>query len=157
MAAPLSSAHADTSAALSLTGAVGQWPGGCDGEASRARLQRACGDALGSVLAIRWTLALAVDNIEALTALQASCVRHGGFVAGAQRFDAHAFGISPAEAGAMDPQQRLLLELGYASLHGSYQRRTTLMGGDGGVFVGIERPDWVVAQPPSARLSNVLH
>ena len=51
----------------------------------------------------------------------------------------------------MDPQQRLLLELGYASLHGSYQRQTTLMGGDGGVFVGIQRPDWAVAQPPPAR------
>ena len=51
----------------------------------------------------------------------------------------------------MDPQQRLLLELGYAALHGSSQRRVTLMGGDGGVFLGIERPDWALAQPPSAR------
>ena len=25
------------------------------------------------------------------------------------------------------------------------------MGGDGGVFLGIERPDWALAQPPSAR------
>ena len=83
--------------------------------------------------------------------MQASCVRHSGFVAGAQRFDAAAFGLSSAEAGAMDPQQRLLLELGYASLHGSYERRATLMGGDGGVFLGIERPDWAVAQPPSVR------
>ena len=27
------------------------------------------------------------------------------------------------------------------------------MGGDSGVFVGIERPDWALAQPPSARSS----
>ena len=51
----------------------------------------------------------------------------------------------------MDPQQRLLLELGYAALHGSSQRRVTLMDADGGVFLGIERPDWALAQPPSAR------
>jgi hypothetical protein len=31
----------------------------------------------------------------------------------------------------MDPQQRLLLELGYAALHGSSQRRITLMGAAG--------------------------
>ena len=50
----------------------------------------------------------------------------------------------------MDPQQRLLLEVGYASLHGA-QRRTTLMGGNDGVFLGIERPDWALAQPPPSR------
>ena len=66
-------------------------------------------------------------------------MRHGGFVGGAQRFDARAFGISAAEAGAMDPQQRLLLELGYAALHAASARRAALMGGDGGVFLGIER------------------
>ena len=53
----------------------------------------------------------------------------------------------------MDPMQRLLLEHGYASLHCSSHRRATLMGGDSGVFLGIERPDWALAQPPSARAS----
>ena len=70
---------------------------------------------------------------------------------GAQRFDARVFGIALAEAGAMDPQQRLLLERGYASLHTSSHRRIVLMGGDAGVFLGIERPDWALAQPPAAR------
>ena len=55
----------------------------------------------------------------------------------------------------MDPQQRLLLELGYAALHGAWHRRVTLMGGDGGVFLGIERPDWAVAQPPPARVASL--
>merc|ERR1711903_310341 len=105
---------------------------------------------MSSVPLTRWVLEEAADT-SVLTAVQAACVRHGGFVAGAQRFDAVAFGLSPAEAGAMDPQQRLLLELGYASLHAATQRRVTLMGGDGGVFLGIERPDWALAQPPSAR------
>ena len=53
----------------------------------------------------------------------------------------------------MDPQQRLLLEVGYAALHGAMQRRSSLMlePSNGAVFLGIERPDWAVAQPPSAR------
>ena len=53
----------------------------------------------------------------------------------------------------MDPQQRLLLELGYAALHGACARRVTLMSGDEGVFLGIERPDWALVQPPAARRS----
>merc|ERR1711932_51678 len=90
-------------------------------------------------------------EVSVRTLVQAACVRHGGLVAGAQLFDASAFGLSPAEASSMDPQQRLLLELGYAALHGSSQRRVALMGGNGGVLLGIERPDWALAQPPSAR------
>ena len=80
---------------------------------------------------------------------------HGGFVAGAQRLDAAAFGLSPAEAGAMDPQQRLLLELGYASLRGASHGRFALMGGSGSVVVGIDRPHWVRAQPPPARVASL--
>ena len=72
-------------------------------------------------------------------------------MAGAQRFDSLAFGVSAAEANAMDPQQRLLLESGYVSLHAHPHRRATLMGSDVGVFLGMERPDWIWAQPPSAR------
>ena len=98
----------------------------------------------------RWVLEETAD-VSVLTSVQAQCVRYGGFVAGTERFDAAAFGLSPAEVGAMDPQQRLLLELGYAALHGSSHRRVTLLGGDGGVFLGIERPDWALAQPPTAR------
>ena len=61
--------------------------------------------------------------------------------------------LTYAAAAAMDPQQRLLLEQGYAAAHGAAQRRATLMGGDGGVFVGIERPDWALVQP---QVSNNL-
>eukprot|EP00966_Prymnesium_polylepis_P289096 6677418-Prymnesium_polylepis.1 len=49
--------------------------------------------------------------------------------------------------------QRLLMENGYAALHGSAHRRQTLMGGDSGVTLGMERPDWTLAQPPTARSS----
>ena len=97
---------------------MGRWPGGCTSEAARARLQAASADAIGSVPAARWTLEQVVE-VPSLSETQAACVRFGGFILGAQRFDSRAFGVSSAEAGAMDPQQRLLLELGYASLHGA--------------------------------------
>ena len=88
------------------------------------RLLCTCGDALSGVPATRWTLTLtpAVD-VKTLSSVQASCVRHGGFVRGADRFDARTFGISAAEASAMDPQQRMLLEAGYAATHAAALRR----------------------------------
>jgi acyl transferase domain-containing protein/NADPH:quinone reductase-like Zn-dependent oxidoreductase/acyl carrier protein len=146
--AHMGTAHAGAS--LVVASVLGQWPGGCNGKVAREQLQCASGDALSDVPASRWALAVVVD-VSALTDTQVSCVRHGGFVSGAQCFDALFFGTSPAEAGAMDPQQRLLLEHGYAALHHASQRRTMLMGGDVAVFLGIERPDWALAQPPEAR------
>ena len=86
---------------------------------------------------------------------EAPSVPHGGFVLGAELLDSSAFGLSEAEASAMDPQQRLVLELGYDALHGAAERRASLLGSDGGVCVGIERPDWALVQPPSVRGSGV--
>jgi acyl transferase domain-containing protein len=80
-------------------------------------------------------------------------VQYGGFVAGAQLFDDRAFVVTSAEASAMDPQHRLLRELGYEAVHGASRRRAALMGSDGGVTLGIERPDWALAQPASVRSS----
>ena len=138
---------------LGLFSMIGRWPGGGNTNSRRAQLQYAAGDALGAVPATRWVLSGLDIDLKTLSTTQLECVRHGGFVAGAQRFDCRAFGIALAEVSAMDPQQRLLTELGYAALHGASRRRVTLMGGDGGVFLGIERPDWALAQPPSARQS----
>ena len=151
--APMTTACApatEVATVLTIAHALGQWPGGCDTQTVRMRLQCACGDATGLVPAARWTLAQAVD-VKVLSSAQTACVQHGGFVTGVQRFDARTFGIAPAEASAMDPQQRLLLEHGYAALHASTYRRILLIGGGAGVFLGIERPDWPLAQPPSAR------
>ena len=91
--------------------------------------------------------------LSSLSEMLLQCLKHGGFVSGAERFDSRLFGISVAEVGAMDPQQRLLLELGYGALHASGRRRSLLMGSNSGVFLGIERPDWAIAKPPSASAS----
>ena len=116
------------------------------------------GDAIGAVPAQRWVLERMVE-VGSLSETQRACVAHGGFVAGAEAFDNRLFGVSRAEAGAMDPQQRLLLETGYEALHGDGGRLAWLLGdgGDVGVFVGIERPDWATVQSAVPELHNSVY
>ncbi|KAL1522525.1 hypothetical protein AB1Y20_017512 [Prymnesium parvum] len=137
---------------VAILGCNARWPGGANNDLIRSRLMTASGDAFGPVPYQRWRLDEHVDSSK-LPAAALACVQHGAFVSAAQCFDAAAFNISPAEANAMDPQQRLLLEHAYAALHGAAEDRTSLMGGDTGVFLGIERPDWALAQPPAGRAS----
>jgi len=147
---PLTNYREPSMAPLAIGGICGRWCGGLNNDEQRDEMQMASGDALGSVPSKRW---LHSDIEQPISAVADQCTRHGGFIMGADLFDSQSFNISPAEAGAMDPQQRLLLEHGFTALHQATWRRVDLMGGDTGVFLGIERPDWSIAQPPEARAS----
>ena len=140
---------------LPMVSAVGRWPGGSG--TSQDRLLSAAGDTIGAVPVQRWSERSYIATGVALSAKQLSCVRHGGFVAEAQRFDALAFNVSTMEASMMDPQQRLLLEYGYETLHLSGESRSTLLGASTATLLGIERPDWVELCASKRRASGSSH
>ena len=66
----------------------------------------------------------------------------GGFIQGADEFDADFFRIPPIEAGAADPQQRILLQLAWGCLEDACIKPEDIKNSNTGVFVGASNSDY---------------
>jgi acyl transferase domain-containing protein/acyl carrier protein len=121
---------------LAVVGVSGRWPGSCTSEATACSVAIASADAVGVVPSQRWV------PPGSLNEAQSACVKWGGFVSGADSFDAVFFRVSKTEVQAMDPQQRLLLELAYTTLHEGGWRQAELMGSAVGIALGISNTDF---------------
>ena len=127
--------------AIAVVALAGRFPGARSPEALW-ELLREGRSAITEVPAERWDHAPHYDPTRTDDTKAHS--KWGGFVDGADRFDAALFHISPAEARATDPMERQFIEVAWELLENAGHAPERLkaaarnpLGGDVGVFVGV--------------------
>jgi acyl transferase domain-containing protein len=125
---------------IAIVGMGCRFPGGAHDPDSYWRLLAEGRDAIGEVPRDRFDVDAYYDPDP--DAAGKISTRWGGYVDGAERFDAAFFGIAPREANSLDPQQRLVLEVAWEALEHAGVSPQRLAGSDTGVFVGISTQDY---------------
>lgn len=120
---------------IAIVGAACRLPGGVNDLDAFWRMLCDGIDGVVPVPPQRWDADRLFDKDPAAAGKIAS--RWGGFISGADEFDADYFGISPREAEEMDPQQRIVLETAIDALDNAGIPRDALAGTAMGVFVGL--------------------
>ncbi|MDB5041438.1 MAG: hypothetical protein JWN27_2164, partial [Candidatus Eremiobacteraeota bacterium] len=128
---------------IAIVGMACRFPGSDDPEAFWRHLAEGT-DLIGEVPRERWDADAYFDARVAMPGKMNT--RWGGFIEGADLFDAAFFGIAAHEAVEMDPQQRLLLEVAWRAFEHAGIGANALAGSSTGVFVGISTNDYLQLQ-----------
>ena len=142
---------------IAIIGVSGIYPMAPDLDAFWANLE-AGRDCITEIPPERWPLAGFYDPDRSNP--RTSYGKWGGFIEGADCFDARFFKIAPLEAETIDPQARKFMEVAWATVEDAGYTRESLLADDparrAGVFVGVMYGDYQLFGPEEAARGGLI-